>query len=64
MILRGFMVPFQPRLIAGPELHLADSSNQFDEAGHLLSDRYTATLQQLMDNLRAEVELAQRTEKT
>lgn len=55
MVLRGFMVPFQPRLIIGPEVHLADSGNQFDDAGHLLSEQYTKTLTLLMDNLRAEI---------
>ena len=55
MILRSFMVPFQARVIAGPELHLADAGNQYDADGRLLSDRYVDTLQKLMDNLQAEV---------
>ncbi|GGH33767.1 chromate reductase [Cribrihabitans marinus] len=55
MILRGFMVPFQPRLTIGPEMHLADSSNQFDEDGRLTSPLYTKTLTTLMENLRAEI---------
>ena len=55
MVLRGFMVPFQPRLITGPEVHLANSSNEFDEGGQLTSAHYTKTLQALMDKLRAEV---------
>ena len=54
MILRAFMVPFQPRVLAGPELHLADSSNEFDDQGRLISDRYEATLRELMQKLRAE----------
>lgn len=53
MVLRGFLVPFQPQLITGPELHLAGSGTAFDEAGHLVSDQYTATLQRLMDKLQA-----------
>lgn len=53
-VLRGFMVPFQPRLVTGPEVHLADSSNQFDENGHLTGELYAQTLQTLMDKLRAE----------
>ncbi|SDD68725.1 NADPH-dependent FMN reductase [Ruegeria marina] len=52
--LRSFLVPFQPRLLTGPEVHLADSSNQFDDQGQLISEQYTATLQRLMDKLRAE----------
>ncbi|MGV6847109.1 MAG: NADPH-dependent FMN reductase [Marinibacterium sp.] len=55
LILRTFLVPFQPRVIAGPEMHLADAGNQYDENGHLTGDLYIKTLQQLMDNLRAEV---------
>lgn len=54
MILRSFLVPFQPRVISGPELHLAQSSKQFDDNGHLTSEVYRDTLQLLMDRLRAE----------
>lgn len=56
MVLRGFMVPFQPRILQGPEVHLAGSSDQFDEAGKLTSEQYTQTLTRLMDALRAEIE--------
>ena len=52
-MLRQCLVAFQPRLITGPEMHLGDSSNEFDENGRLTSERYTDTLQQLMDKLRA-----------
>jgi len=55
MVLRGFLVPFQPRLLPGPELHLADCRNQFDDDGRLISPQYTKTLQTLMDKLRAEI---------
>ncbi|MCE8544688.1 NAD(P)H-dependent oxidoreductase [Ruegeria pomeroyi] len=55
-VLRGFIVPFQPRLVTGPEVHLADSSNQFDENGQLTSALYVQTLQTLMDKLRAEAQ--------
>ena len=54
MILRAFMVPFQPRILQGPEIHLADSSNAFDGQGRLISDRYENPLQTLMQKLRAE----------
>ncbi|NSY39974.1 NADPH-dependent FMN reductase [Leisingera sp. ANG59] len=57
MILRGFLVPFQPRLITGPEVHLAGSSKEFDEAGRLTSEQYEATLTKLMHKLRAELAL-------
>ena len=56
MVLRGFMVAFQPRILQGPEMHLADSGNQFDADGRLTSELYTKTLADLMGNLRAEVQ--------
>ena len=56
MILRAFMVPFQPRVIPGPAVHLAGSGDQFDEAGHLTSDHYVTTLSALMQNLRSEIQ--------
>ncbi|NNE51489.1 MAG: NAD(P)H-dependent oxidoreductase [Sulfitobacter sp.] len=52
MILRGFMVPFRTRILQGPEIHLADSRNQFDEDGHLKSDIYVKDLTNLMTSLR------------
>lgn len=55
MILRGFMIPFQARVIAGPEMHLADSSNAFDTDGRLTGELYVKTLTALMEKLRAEV---------
>jgi len=55
LVLRGFMVPFQPRILQGPEMHLADSGNQFDADGRLTSEIYTKTLTDLMYALRAEV---------
>lgn len=56
LVLRGFMVPFQPRILQGPEVHLAGSSNQFDENGHLTGDIYVETLTTLMNRLRAQIE--------
>ncbi|WP_299966156.1 NAD(P)H-dependent oxidoreductase [uncultured Roseobacter sp.] len=56
LILRSFMVPFRPRILQGPEIHLADSSNQFDDQGHLTGDIYVRELTLLMDGLRAEIE--------
>lgn len=55
MILRGFMVPFQPRILQGPEVHLANSGNAFDATGKLSSEVYEKTLKQLMENLRSEI---------
>ena len=54
MVLRTYMVPFQPRILQGPEIHLASSSNEFDEQGRLTSDRYEQSLHALMQKLRAE----------
>lgn len=55
MVLRSFMVPFQPRILQGPEVHLAGSSDRFDADGRLTSDQYIDALSQLMDNLRREI---------
>ncbi len=55
MVLRGFLVPFQPRVISGPEVHLADCANQFDTDGRLVSQQYADTLERLMAALRLEV---------
>jgi chromate reductase len=52
MVLRGFMVPFRPMILQGPEIHLADSSNAFDENGQLTSEIYTRELTTLMQSLR------------
>ncbi|MEM6887533.1 MAG: NAD(P)H-dependent oxidoreductase [Pseudomonadota bacterium] len=57
LVLRSFMVPFQPRILQGPELHLADSANQFNDDGQLTAELYVQTLSQLMENLRREIEL-------
>lgn len=54
MILRAFMVPFQTRILQGPEIHLASSSNEFDENGQLSNERYEKSLHALMQKLRSE----------
>ena len=55
LVLRSFMVPFRPRILQGPEIHLADSANQFDDQGHLTGDLYVEELTELMKSLRAEI---------
>ncbi|MFK7878057.1 MAG: NADPH-dependent FMN reductase [Paracoccaceae bacterium] len=55
MVLRGFMVPFRPLILQGPEMHLANCMKEFDEAGRLISDMYTTTLTDLMGKLKAEI---------
>ncbi|MFA3916960.1 NADPH-dependent FMN reductase [Ruegeria hyattellae] len=56
MILRSFLVPFQPRLITGPEVHLASSSAEFQDDGRLKNERYEQALQALMEKLRAQID--------
>ncbi|WP_299673470.1 NAD(P)H-dependent oxidoreductase [uncultured Roseobacter sp.] len=56
MVLRGFMVPFRPVILQGPEIHLADSSNQFDSDGRLTGEIYVRELSALMQALRAEAD--------
>ncbi|MQQ10350.1 NADPH-dependent FMN reductase [Epibacterium sp. SM1979] len=55
-ILRGYLQPFGPRVLAGPAIHLAASYQEFDDAGQLKSERYSETLGQLMDKLRTEID--------
>ena len=53
LVLRGFMVPFRPNILQGPEIHLAASYEAFDEAGHLKGEMYVKDLTALMKSLRA-----------
>ena len=53
MVLRGFLVAFRPVVLSGPEMHLANCMNEFDDDGQLTSELYTQTLQELMDGLKA-----------
>ncbi len=52
--LRLAMTPFRPRLLTGPDLLLADASNQFDAEGRLTNELALKTLTELMEALRAE----------
>ena len=54
--LRLMLTPFQPRLLTGPEVLVADSSNAFDQDGRLKDARYQKTLDDLMAQLRREAE--------
>ncbi len=49
--LRLAMNSFQPRLLTGPEVMIAGAAKEFDENGHLTSDRYRASLEALMEKL-------------
>lgn len=55
--LRLALTPFRARVLPGPEVMVADSSNEFDGEGRLKSDRYLKTLTELMDDLRKEIAL-------
>jgi len=54
--LRLMLTPFQPRLLTGPEVLVADSSSAFDEEGRLKDARYRKALDDLMAQLRHEAE--------
>lgn len=58
--LRLMLTPFQPRLLTGPEVMVADSSNAFDAEGRLKDARYQKVLDELMQLLRREAELHRR----
>lgn len=53
--LRLCMTPFRTRIVQGPEMLLAQSGDQFDETGALISPLYVKTLTGLMEALKAEV---------
>ncbi|MFL4469729.1 NADPH-dependent FMN reductase [Tateyamaria armeniaca] len=55
LILRTYMVPFRPRLLMGPEMHLAAAGSQFDDADQLTGEMYIKDLTALMENLKAEI---------
>lgn len=55
MVLRGFMIAFGPRILQGPQIHLAGSSNAFDENGHLTGEMYIKNLTALVESLRSEI---------
>ena len=55
MILRGYILPFHPRMLSGPEVHLAACYEAFDDSGKLISDQYTKTLTGLMKKLHTEI---------
>lgn len=51
---RTLLLPFNPRLIAGPEVMVGQSAQQFDENGTLTNEVGVKLVTELMDNLRAE----------
>lgn len=55
-MLRQALVAFRPRLLTGPEVHVAQTADQFDNTGTLINAQYERTLTELMALLRAETE--------
>ncbi len=55
MVLRGFLVAFRPDILQGPEIHLAQCGQQFDEDGHLTGEIYVRDLTELMRQLKARI---------
>ena len=53
--LRLCLIPFRPRLVAGPEVLVGSCAEQFDSDGRLVNDRYLTALTELMAELRKEV---------
>lgn len=54
-ILRAYLLPFQPRVLPGPEIHLANGGAEFDADGRLITARYEKALGTLMQRLKAEI---------
>lgn len=56
LVLRSFMVAFRPRLLTGPEIHVAASHDAFDADGRLKGEVYVKELTDLMTALRADAQ--------
>ena len=53
--LRHCLTPFNPRVLQGPEVMIADARNAFDEDGRLKDPRSVAALTRLAEALKAEM---------
>lgn len=53
--LRLCLVPFRARVLPGPELLVAQASQQFDAEGRLVAESYRKVLDELMEGLRSEI---------
>jgi len=53
--LRHAMTAFRPDILQGPEIMLANSSNEFDDNGKLTGEVYIKNLTALMDALKARI---------
>ena len=56
--LRLCLLPFRPRVLAGPEVLVADAAAQFDADGRLTNEINAKQLAELMEALRAEARLS------
>jgi len=56
LVLRSFLVTFRPRLLTGPEIHVAASHDAFDTGGQLKGEIYVKELTELMQALRADIQ--------
>lgn len=54
------LIPFRPRLLAGPEVLVGATKDQWDAGGRLTNDRNAAALDDLMSGLRNEAEIVRR----
>lgn len=59
--LRLALNPFQPRLLTGPEIMIANPQAEFDKQGQLTGAFYTETLSILMQKLRSEASIQRST---
>ena len=55
--LRLAMMAFRPHILQGPEILVANSSNEFNEEGKLIGEIYIKMLTELMDDLRTAAKL-------
>lgn len=58
--LRLCLTPFRPRLVAGPEVMVANAADHFDAGGRLTDARARKLLAELLEALKAEMALAAR----
>ena len=49
------MMAFRPHILQGPEVLVANSSNEFDENGKIKGEFYIKLLNELMDDLKARI---------
>ncbi|MGB0498058.1 MAG: NADPH-dependent FMN reductase [Rubricella sp.] len=58
--LRHCLTPFNPRILQGPEVFIAQAGKAFDEDGRLRDEGSVMFLGKLLDALKAEIELSRK----